>query len=156
MLCQENVAAALLLSVCIVVATTDPVFAHRPPPAFCGSTTWKRRSENRISNGNTMMMRDRSGSFVFKNGDTVKVVEDVYYRIPVTSPPLPKSPTTETNLVHFTGTVIDTWEKCEVDPHCCCAELTDPNLAVRVEFKIDNDAATFRHYFAEEELVKLS
>jgi hypothetical protein len=25
--------------------------------------------------------------------------------------------------VGFVGTVQEVWEKCEVDPHCCCAEL---------------------------------
>ena len=23
----------------------------------------------------------------------------------------------------FEGVVVDIWDKCEVDPHCCCAEL---------------------------------
>ena len=27
------------------------------------------------------------------------------------------------NSSQFEGVVTDVWEKCEVDPHCCCAEL---------------------------------
>ena len=58
-----------------------------------------------------------------------------------------------------TGTVRAVWEKCDVDPTCCCAEQVDEHMTVRVEFlqhagdtTDDDDDDTFTHYFAEEEL----
>ena len=78
-------------------------------------------------------------------GDTVTVIEDVQKA--------------GKNLRGLSGTVIETWEKCDVDPTCCCAEFVDENLAVHVRFDaveenelFGND--TFVHYFAEAELVK--
>jgi len=58
------------------------------------------------------------------------------------------------------GRVLETWEKCDVDPTCCCAEQVDPNMAVRVEFRgTESDPSggesSFTHFFAEGELVKL-
>lgn len=67
------------------------------------------------------------------------------------------------------GRVTETWEKCDVDPTCCCAEFVDENFAITVEFKgkLDPDRTTatmnslilgidenFTHYFNEDELVK--
>jgi len=51
------------------------------------------------------------------------------------------------------------WEKCDVDPTCCCAEWVDEGLAVHVRFNANNENAlfandTFIHYFAESELIK--
>lgn len=59
------------------------------------------------------------------------------------------------------GEVVETWEKCEVDPTCCCAEQVDLGMAVRVRFQgsIENTDVTegfFDHYFAEEELFKVA
>ena len=55
--------------------------------------------------------------------------------------------------------IITQWEKCDVDPTCCCAEWVDEGLSVRVRFNNDdrnelfaND--TFTHYFAESELIE--
>ena len=45
------------------------------------------------------------------------------------------------------GTVVDSWEKCQEDPHCCCAELADDGVAVTVRF--DDGVVT---YFADDEL----
>mmetsp|Transcript_10255 Transcript_10255/g.28260 ORF Transcript_10255/g.28260 Transcript_10255/m.28260 type:complete len:83 (+) Transcript_10255:283-531(+) len=55
------------------------------------------------------------------------------------------------------GIVTETWEKCDVDPTCCCAEQVDPDMAVCVKFtgtaaEDENAVSTFTHYFAEEEL----
>jgi hypothetical protein len=36
------------------------------------------------------------------------------------------------------GVVTSTWEKCEVDPHCCCAELATEG-AVRVDFDLEGE-----------------
>ena len=74
------------------------------------------------------------------------------------------------------GVVIETWEKCDVDPTCCCAEFVDENYAVNVQFDakslvIDDDDCgdgvgvdggdtvesedNFTSYFAEAEIVKV-
>ena len=61
------------------------------------------------------------------------------------------------------GRVMETWEKCNVDPTCCCAEFVDDNFAVLVRFDGPLDASCgngglllqetfFTHYFHEEEL----
>jgi hypothetical protein len=58
------------------------------------------------------------------------------------------------------GTVVETWEKCDVDPTCCCAEQVDTNMAIRVYFSGTMRNSTqqdgFYYYFAEEELVKVA
>ena len=55
------------------------------------------------------------------------------------------------------GTVDDAWEKCEEDPHCCCAELADEAAAVTVTMDAadGDDRGTFTYYFAEHELAQL-
>lgn len=117
----------------------------------------------RGSNSNkiaSLSMRDRSASYWFSLGDRVKVVDDVY--------------TKTQNLKGRTGKVVETWEKCDVDPTCCCAEQVDTDMAVRVFFQNTNqnenenendsdnncndensDDGTFYYYFAEEELIKV-
>lgn len=61
------------------------------------------------------------------------------------------------------GTVTTTWVKCEVDPHCCCAELGTEG-PIRVDFVASNGKNAGRlgpgkdknyNFFNEEELVKL-
>mmetsp|Transcript_8533 Transcript_8533/g.23061 ORF Transcript_8533/g.23061 Transcript_8533/m.23061 type:complete len:191 (-) Transcript_8533:40-612(-) len=108
-----------------------------------------------------VVMRDTSASYWFTAGDTVRVVEDVTKA--------------GHNLKDRIGTVVETWEKCEVDPTCCCAEQVDNCMAVRVEFKGseagdeitgDDDADSsddsrsgnddgFFFHFAEDELIKV-
>lgn len=92
-------------------------------------------------------MRDKSSSYWFTIGDTVKVIAEDVVKAGV-------------NLQGRTGIVKETWEKCDVDPTCCCAEQVDENMAVRVEFKsvVDDPLVaqmSFTHYFAEEELQKV-
>jgi hypothetical protein len=92
-----------------------------------------------------LTMRDHSASYWFQVGDAVKVVEDVIKA--------------GSNLRERQGVVVQTWEKCDVDPTCCCAEQVDLGMAVRVEFQgseqaIDGEGRSFFHYFAEEELIK--
>lgn len=97
-------------------------------------------------------MRDRSAAYWFSVGDKVKVIDDVYKM--------------NKNLNGRIGVVTETWEKCEVDPTCCCAEQVDTNMAVRVRFEDDDGLMSsanntlflepfFFHYFAEEELEKV-
>ena len=93
-------------------------------------------------------MRDTSASYWFRAGDAVRVCESVV-----------KS---GVDLRDRVGIVQETWEKCDVDPTCCCAEQVDCNMAVRVEFPgtIDDPASdpslTYSHFFGEEELVKVA
>jgi hypothetical protein len=95
----------------------------------------------------TLSMRDVSASYWFQVGDSVKVVDDVTKA--------------GINLRHRIGTVLETWEKCDVDPTCCCAEQVDMGMAVRVEFsgteqdETSSASSTFYHYFAEAELLKV-
>eukprot|EP00956_Cyclotella_meneghiniana_P031067 scaffold80492_cov75-Cyclotella_meneghiniana.AAC.1 len=35
------------------------------------------------------------------------------------------------NLKGLDGIVVETWEKCDVDPTCCCAEWVDEGLSVQ-------------------------
>ena len=98
--------------------------------------------------GSSIVLRDRSSTTWFQTGDKVLVIDDVEKM--------------HTSLKGRRGTVIETWEKCEVDPTCCCAEQVDPGMAVRVQFqgsleegdRLDN-ATFFDHYFAEAELLKV-
>lgn len=92
-------------------------------------------------------MRDTSASYWFQAGDAVRVSSDQVCKA-------------GTNLHGRIGVVRETWEKCDVDPTCCCAEQVDRHMAVRVEFDgSEDDAASpgcsFTHYFAEDELVKV-
>ena len=93
-------------------------------------------------------MRDRSASYWFTVGDKVRVVADNVEKAGV-------------NLQNRVGRVVQTWEKCDVDPTCCCAEQVDLNMAVRVEFngtEADPNAAdgtSFLHYFGEIELIQV-
>ncbi len=112
-------------------------------------------------------MRDKSSANVFKKGDQVKVVSSVVKA--------------GVDLIGRVGLVAEVWEKCEVDPTCCCAEFVDENFAVTVKFDgpinldevsllsfsnhISNGGSEdrvpiiiglneyFTHFFAEEELV---
>jgi len=65
-------------------------------------------------------MKDHSASSAFDVGSSVQVVEDVFKA--------------GVNLLGRRGQVLENWEKCDVDPTCCCAEQVNPDMAVRVEF----------------------
>ena len=93
----------------------------------------------RMTRRRTVFMRDSSSVTWFKAGDRVRVSESVMSR--------------GQDLRGRTGTVADAWEKCEEDPHCCCAELAEEAAAVTVD--LDPPDAR-QYYFAENELAKLS
>ena len=84
-------------------------------------------------------MRDSSSVTWLKNNDRVVVTESVLSR--------------GEDLKGRTGTVTMVWEKCEVDPHCCCAELAEEDVAVHVDLD-PPDARPY--YFAEHELAKVA
>ena len=73
----------------------------------------------RMTRRRTILMRDSSSVTWFKAGDRVRVSESVMSR--------------GQDLRGRTGTVADAWEKCEEDPHCCCAELAEEAAAVTVD-----------------------
>mmetsp|Transcript_7585 Transcript_7585/g.16380 ORF Transcript_7585/g.16380 Transcript_7585/m.16380 type:complete len:292 (-) Transcript_7585:346-1221(-) len=89
-------------------------------------------------------MRDRSASYWFSVGDRVRVVEDVVCSSSSVSGLGSNSNNSKFNLKGRVGTVVETWEKCDVDPTCCCAEQVDTDMAVRVAFynnkEEENDA----------------
>ncbi|KAG7363972.1 hypothetical protein IV203_037174 [Nitzschia inconspicua] len=108
-----------------------------------------------LDSKSTLVMRDRSSSYWFQVGDTVRVVSSEVTKDGI-------------NLFRRVGTVMETWEKCDVDPTCCCAEQVDPNMAVRVEFDgtlsedhepttttTTSPSSSFNHYFSESELEKV-
>ena len=103
------------------------------------SFTAPRNQLSRRSSPDMLTMRDTSSVYWFHAGDSVRVVDDVMKA--------------GANLNGRTGTVIERWEKCDVDPTCCCAEQVDRGMAVLVEFQGSGDDGPFLHYFAEEELV---
>jgi hypothetical protein len=126
---------------------------------FCHRSSSKRRTvasstfflHARHSSTSIIIMRDVSASTAFQLGDTVTVVDDVIKA--------------GLNLRGRQGVVVETWEKCSVDPSCCCAEV-DRSMAIQVEFtnrfattkgeEEGDEASTFQYNFAEEELLKCS
>jgi hypothetical protein len=103
------------------------------------------------------MMRDASASYWFRVADTVQVVDDVLVGGATAQSPIAQATRSRQNLKGRYGTVVETWEKCDVDPTCCCAEQVDVGLAVRVEFDDGDESGNgkFLHCFAEEELVQV-
>mmetsp|Transcript_34540 Transcript_34540/g.98219 ORF Transcript_34540/g.98219 Transcript_34540/m.98219 type:complete len:226 (-) Transcript_34540:31-708(-) len=118
----------------------------------------KHTGRSHVTTRGSLHMKDASASYWFKVGDKVQV----------------SSPVTKAGieLKGKIGEVIETWEKCDVDPTCCCAEFVDENFAVTVKFegKVDpntaedskeefvkgiNTSSSFTHYFNEDELLKL-
>ena len=110
-----------------------------------------------------VLQMDVSSATWFRVGDRIKVISSVM-----------KSGYGD--LKGREGVVIETWEKCDVDPTCCCAEFVDENYAVNVQFDakslvIDDDDCgdgvgvdggdtvesedNFTSYFAEAEIVKV-
>ena len=128
------VAANWLLPVATLSSSSS--FVHRRPLLDSRNRFLRPQPQRQ-----TISRRDASASYWFQLGDTVKVVADDVEKA-------------GTNLRDRVGTVIETWEKCDVDPTCCCAEQVDVNMAVRVEFQGTEADPTimdqsFRHYFAE-------
>lgn len=91
-------------------------------------------------------MRDASAAYWFSVGDKVEVLDDVVKG--------------GHSLKGRIGTVTEAWEKCDVDPTCCCAEQVDQDLAVRVYFQGSEESnaveGSFQHYFNEAELKKVA
>lgn len=148
----------VIVSVCLWLASLSSSSTTGMAAAYSASSFVARKplpSRNRkcshpkSSNNNNLLitMRDRSASYWFTVGDTVRVVADDVEKAGF-------------NLHHRVGRVVQTWEKCDVDPTCCCAEQVDLNMAVRVEFNgTESDPSvagtSFLHYFGEIELIQV-
>jgi hypothetical protein len=124
-------------------------FTSREPFALVsrfGNSFGPQKSET--SSRSSLVMRDLSACYWFKLGDSVRVIKDVTKA--------------GCNLRGRFGKVLQVWEKCDIDPTCCCAEQVDLGMAVRVEFEgteADEEASpglSFYHYFAEDELVNVN
>jgi hypothetical protein len=78
--------------------------------------------------GTILLMKDGSTASTYVTvGSRVRVCKDVWHS------PLHASRFNANGLV---GTVTSIWDKCEVDPHCCCAELAH-EAPIEVSFAID-------------------
>ena len=109
---------------------------------FKASSFIQRRSSSSLS------MRDGStSSNYFKVGEQVRVSTDVWHRPPHASKPSFSSKGRE-------GSVVQVWEKCEVDPACCCAELAfDAPIEVRFEGDDYDETSSFwTAFFAVDEI----
>lgn len=96
-------------------------------------------------------MRDGSTSVGFFNvGDSVRVVSQVYHK---------SSKGESFSSKDMEGKIVDIWEKCEVDPHCCCAELAfDAPIKVSLsgeDIRRITGEMEFVAQFANDELEKL-
>ena len=96
-----------------------------------------------------LTMRDGStASTYFNVGDKVRVVENVWHNPPT----LPTFSSKD-----LEGIICGVWEKCEVDPSCCCAELAfDAPIEVQFEGAQYNEgAASWTAHFAFDEIVRV-
>lgn len=106
----------------------------------------------------SLYMRDTSMSYWFTVGDQVQVTKDVFM---TTTNQNDGDNRNRINLRHRIGIVLETWEKCDVDPTCCCAEQVDTNMSVYVQLRSDVDpnkdvTTNVRYYFSEDELMKIN
>lgn len=148
----------LPLTLSLLLCNGSFAFFLQPCTPPCSSRNQCSSSPSKTS----LLMGDHSSATLFQVGDTVQVNDDVLKA--------------GKNLKGLKGTVIETWEKCDVDPTCCCAEWVDEGLSVHVRFEVEvvqnqnpsqvdhvdgepsvslllaNDV--FVHYFAESELIK--
>lgn len=83
-----------------------------------------RNNNYHRSTSSILQMRDLSSANVFQMGDVVQVISNDVLKNGI-------------NLKDQIGIVQETWEKCDVDPTCCCAEFVDEHFAVLVKFKED-------------------
>mmetsp|Transcript_18230 Transcript_18230/g.18295 ORF Transcript_18230/g.18295 Transcript_18230/m.18295 type:complete len:128 (+) Transcript_18230:89-472(+) len=79
---------------------------------------------SRLTIKGNLVMKDASTIGYFRIGDSVRIISDVPHR---------SQNGTSFCSNGFTGKVVEVWEKCEVDPHCCCAELAF-DAPIQVQF----------------------
>ena len=136
-------AVVVLVAICAYSAMAFQVssISSRMLP-FKASSFIQRWSSSYLS------MRDGStSSNYFKVGEKVRVSTDVWHRPPHASKPSFSSKGRE-------GSVVQVWEKCEVDPACCCAELAfDAPIEVRFEGDDYDETSSFwTAFFAVDEI----
>ena len=85
---------------------------------------------------NFFILKDASiASAFFKVGDRVQVCADVFHRDSIGA---------IFNSRNLIGRISEVWEKCDVDPHCCCAEL-----AFDAPIKVAFESKEIEHKFGE-------
>ena len=96
-----------------------------------------------------LFMRDGStASTYFDVGDKVRIVMDVWHK------PQTQAPFSSKDLE---GVILSVWQKCEVDPSCCCAELAF-DAPIEVQFQgnqYDANARTWTAHFALNEIQRI-
>ena len=136
-----------LLTLSLLAYASESFTARKPLciPSIGSPRVFGAGKGVKINSKSSLTMRDRSASYWFQVGQGVQVVDDVTKA--------------GSNLRNRIGKVVETWEKCDVDPTCCCAEQVDTGMAVRVEFqgteREESGGGSFYHYFAEDELEKV-
>mmetsp|Transcript_7966 Transcript_7966/g.11369 ORF Transcript_7966/g.11369 Transcript_7966/m.11369 type:complete len:234 (-) Transcript_7966:566-1267(-) len=163
----------------------SPITSFRNSSPYKSTPIPSSSSSSSTSQSSRLILRDASAANWFTVGDTVRVTTSVYKAGGSGTGTGTGSGTSGSiDLKDRIGTVVETWEKCEVDPTCCCAEFVDEHFAVRVRFQEeevveeeggDNKDRTeksynmeekddqklaklnnhFHHYFAESELIQV-
>ena len=82
-------------------------------------------------------MRDHSTVTEFADQDRVEVTVELSAR--------------GSSLKGMVGTIASTWEKCEVDPTCCCAELGMEEASVEVVFHAPDAGERFDRFTLSDE-----
>lgn len=118
----------------IVVIVTALMYRIFPVTAYIRSSSWVLGVRRLNPKETGIFMRDSSSVTWFRDGDRVRVAASIAVN--------------GIDLKGQEGVCVDVWEKCEVDPHCCCAELAEEMVAVTVHFAHLN----ITYYFAEDEL----
>ena len=106
-------------------------------------------SQYRRTNGDLLMRDGSTAAVFFAIGDKVCVTNDVIHN------PKGLPSFSSKGLI---GSIKDIWEKCEVDPHCCCAELAF-EAPIEVEFtgsQYDPSLSKWTGFFAPDEIKKVA
>jgi hypothetical protein len=94
-----------------------------------------------------LYMRDGStAENYFSLGDKVRVVKDMWHYNNIGNGE-------KFSSIGMSGIVTDVWEKCDVDPHCCCAELVF-DAPIEVTFN-HSSKVSWSARFAIDEIQKL-
>lgn len=83
--------------------------------SLSGTFSYSKIHSSSIPRRHTFLMRDGStANTYFQIGQQIRVIKQVFH-----DPPSKQ----RFSSLDKIGIVIGVWEKCEVDPTCCCAEL---------------------------------
>lgn len=108
-----------------------------------------------IDRSSALSMKDSStADAYFQVGNRVRVIANVQHN-PINSEKF--------SSYGYEGIVTSVWEKCEVDPHCCCAEMAfDAPIEVTftnnkgVTATEDTTEGSWKAYYALDEIVKIT